>query len=148
MPPTRRAVWYAPIALLATLPAVADSPVSVVVIDLETAFHGDKFDYVVPGYKDATEGHWHDLNGSALTLRLPDGRLLVVNCPLYSHGTAWTRPTFGQNQVTTCLVPTESYYEVTAVITGRKVELTWPDDRKPGQPLHATFNLLGIFEPR
>jgi hypothetical protein len=147
LPPTRGA-WFGAIALLATLPAVAGSPISVVLIDLETAFHGDKFDYVVPGYGGSTQGHWHDLNGSVLTLRLPDGRLLVVNCPLYSHGMELTRPAFGQNQVTTCFVPVESTGEITAVITARKVELTWSDDRKPGRPLHATFNLLGIFEPK
>jgi hypothetical protein len=129
------------------LPAVADSPISVTVIDLETAYHGDRFDYIVPGYTASTEGHWHDLNGVVLTLWLPDGRLLVVNCPLHYHGMEWTRPALGQTQLTTCFVPVESTDEVTAVITGRKVELTWPDDKRP-RTLHATFNLLGIFEPK
>jgi hypothetical protein len=125
---------------LTALTAAAAPPVTVTVID---AFDVPRpIDYVVPGYKDSAAGHFHDLTGSIVTLRLPDGRVALLNCEPYRHWYQQAAPSPGAENA--CLMPYRGN-EISAAISGKKAKLSWVG--KEYKPVEETYRLVAVLDP-
>ena len=126
-------------AVLAVLPAAAGAQaVEATVIDY-VAY--PRFDYVAPGYDDSTQGHWHNLTGSTLGLRLPDGRMAIVNCkrssPWMSYWVNWQYMRF-------CPSPAVNV-QVNVVLAAQKAKLSWIGD--DSKPVKQTYRVLAVLDP-
>jgi hypothetical protein len=126
-----------PIVFLAALPATAGTPVATTVVD-ETVYT-TKADYTAPGYGDSKAGHWHNLTGAIVALRLPDGRIAVVNCkPQHYEGVE-----AGTDEPTPQVCPTPPpNTRVTADFIARRwAKLDWPEHKE------QVYRVLGVLDP-
>lgn len=154
-------------ALLFTANTSSGQQVKVEIID--RADKQSSYSYVVPGYTTQTttgnaacNGYGNSVNcngststfattspgisgtyqvtGATLTLKLPDNRLVVVNCNAKVNWTEWTEGAFRS-----CRVPLVKHIE--AEFKGDKAKLRWVVSIDGKKTQSETYKILGIIEP-
>lgn len=81
----------------------------------------------------------YTVSGSTLSLRLPDGRLVVVNCDSKPNHTEWT----GRG-VRNCRVPTTD--KIQAEFDGEKAKLVWSVGIDGKKTQSETYKIITIIE--
>jgi len=81
----------------------------------------------------------YSVRGATLSLRLPDGRVAVVNCESKANHTEWTG-----NAIRSCRIPSTD--RLKAEFNGEKAKLTWTvgiDDKKTQSETYRIVAVLG-----
>lgn len=99
----------------------------------------DSYDYAAV-YNNVAVGKTYKVHGTTLTLQLPDGRLVVVNCES-KFAEHMAGPTGNRRS---CHVPlVESIH---AEFSGENAKLIWPVSIDGKKMKSETYKILGIFD--
>ena len=155
------------ISILAVFNAGAGELLNVTVIDRQD--NSSSYTYSVPGYSNshttadancAAYGNMancrgssststfsnpgfvgsYEVQGATLTLRLPDQRLVVVNCSSKVNWTEWSNP----GMFRSCRTPLVS--KIQAEFSGDSAKLRWPVSIDGKKLQRETYKILGIID--
>lgn len=130
--------------------------------------HSETYTYVVPGYSNSNSygtvncfgagnttscsgsssrtglntpgyGGSYEVRGATLSLRLPDGRIVVVNCDSKIN---WKNPRLRRD----CRVPLGN--EIHAIFRGDHVKLEWPVSLNGRKMRHETYTILVVLDKK
>jgi hypothetical protein len=81
----------------------------------------------------------YSVHGATLSLLLPDGRIVVVNCDAKTNWTDWSHPTWYRG----CREPLNSTVE--AQFDGDNAKLEWAVSIDGKKKQNETYKIIGIF---
>jgi hypothetical protein len=84
-------------------------------------------------------GSW-EVHGATLSLRLPDGRIAVVNCTSKTNWNEWNNPSVYRS----CRVPMVAHIQ--AEFDGDKAKLKWPVSIDGSKMQSETYKILAVLE--
>jgi len=88
-----------------------------------------------PGYSGS-----YEVQGTTLALKLPDGRIAIVNCVAKLNWTEWSNP----NMYRSCRIPLVT--KLQAEFNGDKAKLRWPVSIDGKKIQNETYKILGVLE--